>query len=70
MLIYRTAAGWELETGGGRVRLPQQPLTTREDLYEYLAQVSGAPSSSGAAALLAPIERQEVWAAHARKFAL
>ena len=62
MLIYRTAAGWELETGSGRVRLPQQPLTTREDLYEYLAHVEGAPSS-GSGPLLAPIEQQEVWAA-------
>src|ERR1035438_7243257 len=62
MLIYRTAAGWELETGSGRVRLPQQSLTTREDLYDYLAQVTGTPSS-GAGPLLAPIEQQEVWAA-------
>ena len=62
MLIYRTAAGWELETGSGRVRLPQQRLTIREDLYEYLAQVTGTPSS-GAGPLLAPIEQQEVWAA-------
>ena len=61
MLIYRTAAGWELETGSGRVRLPQQSLTTREDLYEYLAQVTGTPSG-GAGPLLAPIEQQEVWA--------
>src|ERR1017187_324192 len=62
MLIYRTAAGWELETGSGRVRLPHEPLTTREDLYEYLAHVEGTPSS-GAGPLLAPIEQQEVWAA-------
>src|ERR1035441_7410672 len=62
MLIYRTAAGWELEPGSGRVRLPHEPLTTREDLYEYLAHVEGTPSS-GAGPLLAPIEQQEVWAA-------
>jgi len=62
MLIYRTALGWELETGSARMRLPQQSLTTREDLYEYLAQTPGTPTSA-AGLLLAPIEQQEVWAA-------
>ena len=39
-------------------------LTTREDLYEYLAAIEGdAGPNSGGHPLVAPIEEQEVWAA-------
>jgi 2-dehydro-3-deoxy-D-arabinonate dehydratase len=68
MRIYQTAGGWELESSrGGRIPVPPQVsgrLTTREDLYQYLAELEGDVSpGSGAHALLAPIEKQEVWAA-------
>jgi len=68
MRIYRTSIGWELEARhGGRIPVPPQAsgqLTTREDLYEYLADIEGeaAPGNHGHA-LVAPIEEQEVWAA-------
>jgi 2-dehydro-3-deoxy-D-arabinonate dehydratase len=64
MLLYRTQNGWELETAAGRVELAAGPITTREDLHEYLesATVSPAPAA-GKSAPLAPIEFQEVWAA-------
>jgi 2-dehydro-3-deoxy-D-arabinonate dehydratase len=68
MRIYRTKAGWELEGAhGGGIPVPPQTsgrLTTREDLYEYLAGIQGdaAPGSS-LHAFVAPIEEQEVWAA-------
>ena len=68
MRIYRTQNGWELEGAhGGRIPVPPQAsgrLTTREDLYEYLAAIEGdAAPHSGGHALMAPIEEQEVWAA-------
>ena len=69
MRIYRTPAGWELETDDARrLALPQDatPLTTREDLHDYLRRIaagSGAAIAGPGARLLAPIERQEVWAA-------
>jgi 2-dehydro-3-deoxy-D-arabinonate dehydratase len=67
MLIYRTATGWELAAGAGRIAVPAQTaghLTTREDLYEYLARLAAEGTASpGNPALLAPIEAQEVWAA-------
>jgi 2-dehydro-3-deoxy-D-arabinonate dehydratase len=68
MRIYQTAGGWELESSrGGRIPVPPQVsggLTTREDLYQYLAELEGDVSpGSSAHALLAPIEEQEVWAA-------
>jgi 2-dehydro-3-deoxy-D-arabinonate dehydratase len=68
MRIYRTQNGWELEGAhGGRIPVPPQAtgrLTTREDLYEYLAAIEGdAAPHSGGHALVAPIEEQEVWAA-------
>jgi 2-dehydro-3-deoxy-D-arabinonate dehydratase len=68
MRIYKTQSGWELEgVHGGRIPVPPQAsgrLTTREDLYEYLAAIEGdAAPSSGGHALMAPIEEQEVWAA-------
>jgi len=68
MRIYRTPTGWELEAAhGGRIPVPPQVngcLSTREDLYEYLAGLAGeAAPGSGGHTLLAPIEDQEVWAA-------
>ena len=68
MLIYRTESGWELEgSHGGRIPVPPQVsgrLTTREDLYDYLAGIEGdAAPGSGGHSLIAPIEEQEVWAA-------
>jgi 2-dehydro-3-deoxy-D-arabinonate dehydratase len=65
MLIYRTPAGWDLDRGHGRMRLPREAahgLSTREDLYEYLAHFP-ATVPAGEGPLLAPIEQQEVWAA-------
>jgi 2-dehydro-3-deoxy-D-arabinonate dehydratase len=67
MRIYRTQTGWELDGGnGGRIPVPPQAsgrLTTREDLYEYLAGLAGDAPTGGGHALVAPIEEQEVWAA-------
>src|ERR1039458_962929 len=68
MRIYRTQTGWELEAAhGGRIPVPPQisgRLSTREDLYEYLAGLEGeAAPGSGGHALVAPMEEQEVWAA-------
>lgn len=63
MLIYRTRSGWELDGGGGRVRVPQgDGLTTREDLYKYLESVTGNTEQADSR-LLAPVEKQEIWAA-------
>jgi 2-dehydro-3-deoxy-D-arabinonate dehydratase len=66
--LYRTGAGWVLETDGRRIALPAAaaPLTTRDDLPAYLAGLARQPRSDAAGALdvvLPPIERQEVWAA-------
>ena len=69
MNLFRTPAGWMVETENGRFALPAEPdgaLTAREDLPEYLAAFTGreAPvTRSDAAAVLAPLEKQEVWAA-------
>jgi len=68
MRIYRTEIGWELEGAhGGRIPVPPQVsgrLTTREDLYEYLAALEGdAAPNSGGLPPIAPLEEQEVWAA-------
>ena len=71
MKLLRTAAGWVVETGGGRFALPPgsaDGLTAREDLPEYLAAVvRDLTSRSGPVAhdtdLLATIDQQEVWAA-------
>ena len=68
MRIYRTQTGWELEANhGGRIPVPPQAsgrLTTREDLYEYLADIEGEAAVVGHThTLVAPIEEQEVWAA-------
>lgn len=67
MLLYRTASGWVLKTGDRFVQVPMSAstgITTREDLCEFLEGVakSGA-SASEPAALLAPMESQEIWAA-------
>lgn len=64
MLLYRTQNGWELETAAGRIALSPGPVTTREDLYEYLETAAAAPAhAAGESRALAPIESQEVWAA-------
>jgi 2-dehydro-3-deoxy-D-arabinonate dehydratase len=65
LLLYRTAQGWAVEPAPGtRLRVPDspEPLTTREDLYSYLESLA-AQQPLPAAALLPPIEHQEVWAA-------
>src|SRR5260221_4063059 len=63
VLLYRTVAGWTLQTSPGPfIRVPPgDRLTTREDLYDYLEGLAGnaEPPSN----LLPPIEAQEVWAA-------
>src|ERR1035438_472933 len=50
MRIYRTQNGWELEANhGGRIPVPPQAngrLTTREDLYEYLADIEGEAAAA------------------------
>jgi len=68
--LFRTSGGWVVETSAGnRFQLPpQEPgtLTTREDLHAYLTTqiISARPESTDVGStLLAPIERQEVWAA-------
>jgi 2-dehydro-3-deoxy-D-arabinonate dehydratase len=67
MHIYRTQAGWELDTGNGKIAVPPQTagrLTTREDLSEYLAWLAGVGAAqTGGHPMRAPIEEQEVWAA-------
>ena len=68
MLLYRTTSAWFAETlPGMAVRVPPQPadrLTTREDLFEYLEELTrGAGPQPVPHGLLAPIEAQEVWAA-------
>jgi 2-dehydro-3-deoxy-D-arabinonate dehydratase len=67
MLLYRTSSGWLLKTGDKFVQVPQNAsggITTREDLHEFLLGVAkgGAPASEPAA-ILAPMESQEIWAA-------
>ena len=57
-----------VETEKGRFTLPAEPdgaLTSREDLPEYLAALTGreAPVYRADAAALPPLEKQEVWAA-------
>jgi 2-dehydro-3-deoxy-D-arabinonate dehydratase len=67
--LLRTRAGWMVETDKGCLTLPVEPegvLTTREDLPEYLAALTGreVPADQSAPAeVLAPLEKQEVWAA-------
>ncbi len=57
-----------VETEKGRFTLPAEPdgaLTSREDLPEYLAALTGreAPVYRADTAALPPLEKQEVWAA-------
>jgi 2-dehydro-3-deoxy-D-arabinonate dehydratase len=67
--LFRTAAGWIVEHDGRRLRLPHEAtagLTVRDDLPEYLSSVArplATVDDSALDHLLAPIERQEVWAA-------
>jgi 2-dehydro-3-deoxy-D-arabinonate dehydratase len=68
VLLFRTAAGWWLQTAPGTgVLLTQDAadsITTREDLYDYLLTISrGLPVVPLPGTPLAPIEQQEVWAA-------
>jgi 2-dehydro-3-deoxy-D-arabinonate dehydratase len=69
MILFRTRAGWIVDTEKGRFTLPVDPdggLTTREDLPEYLAALTAREvpgDRSAPAAVLAPLEKQEVWAA-------
>ncbi len=64
MLVYKTQAGWEVETDAGRKQLTGSGLTTQEDLHGFLHRVApNAPAAPGAGEPLAPIESQEVWAA-------
>ena len=67
--LFRTPDGWSVETERGRVSVPvdrDEALTSREDLAEHLAQIAqraAQPSNHSLERLLAPIDRQEVWAA-------
>lgn len=68
MLLYRTAADWWVQTTPGNgVRLPligTTGLTTREDLFEHLDNLTRSGKSEPLPrGWLAPIESQEVWAA-------
>ncbi len=67
MLLYRAASQWWVQTAPGLgIPLPESAsagLTTREDLLEYLTDISrGHSSQLLPQALLAPIEEQEIWA--------
>ena len=64
--LLRTQAGWILERDQARFHLPPGDPTTREDLPEYLQSLGSALERAPAAAStdpLAPLDRQEVWAA-------
>jgi 2-dehydro-3-deoxy-D-arabinonate dehydratase len=67
--LIRTRTGWFVETAAGPVRVSDEsagPLTSREDLPEWLATCLTRYSASIESALgdlLPPIEKQEVWAA-------
>jgi 2-dehydro-3-deoxy-D-arabinonate dehydratase len=68
MRLFRTAAGWIVETERGRAAVSIEDghaLTTRENLAEYLSAAAkrGAPADVALDQLLPPIEKQEVWAA-------
>jgi 2-dehydro-3-deoxy-D-arabinonate dehydratase len=62
-LLYRTAAGWVVETAPGMAIPAPAGLTTREDLPEFLDQLATSAAAPLPPELLAPIEAQEVWAA-------
>jgi 2-dehydro-3-deoxy-D-arabinonate dehydratase len=68
--LFRTVAGWIVDTGERRVRLSAEAavgLTTRDDLTAFLASTAAALPPLEVVAvpprLLPPVERQEVWAA-------
>jgi 2-dehydro-3-deoxy-D-arabinonate dehydratase len=61
MLIYRTPSGWQTE--GTAIPETAIPLTTREDLFDYLTGLPPTAVEPASPQLLAPIEQQEVWAA-------
>jgi 2-dehydro-3-deoxy-D-arabinonate dehydratase len=68
--LFRTPAGWIVETGTGTRVAVTSPetgtLTARDDLYAYLTSqlASGrAVPPEALGTLLAPVERQEIWAA-------
>jgi len=64
--LYRTASGWWIETAPGMgIAIPAaNSLTTREDLLEYLENVSREGVAKPLPKeFLAPLEEQEVWAA-------
>lgn len=66
MLLYRTTTGWVLQDPAGKFfQVPAGAgLTTREDLHSYLSGVAaGGAEAKEPAALLAPLESQEIWAA-------
>jgi 2-dehydro-3-deoxy-D-arabinonate dehydratase len=60
--LYRTATGWLQQTSKGNTAVPPDDrLTTREDLFDYLQSLTqSAPPPNN---LLPPIQNQEVWAA-------
>jgi len=64
MLLYRTDTRWLLDVDGRPVAVTEPSLSTRDDLYDYLAEFARtAPAAPETARILAPIESQEVWAA-------
>jgi len=66
MLISKTTSGWALQTEGRRLAIPESgaALTTREDLYDYLASLASSTAPAvDESPVLAPIEAQEIWAA-------
>ncbi|HXW07605.1 MAG TPA: fumarylacetoacetate hydrolase family protein [Vicinamibacterales bacterium] len=72
--LFRTPDGWFLDSTAGAVRVAEEGdgLTARDDLPEWLSdlrvpgsefQVPGPDFQVRSPGLLAPLERQEVWAA-------
>ncbi len=60
MLLYRTAAGWVVDNAPVP---PDDRLTTREDLFEYLQSLAHGNPQSAPDDFLVPVQNQEVWAA-------
>ncbi len=67
MKLYRTAQGPVAEFNGNSHLLPTHgwdALIVREDLFDYVKTLSGSERGQGALeTILAPIGKQEVWAA-------
>jgi 2-dehydro-3-deoxy-D-arabinonate dehydratase len=65
--LFRTRDGWILEANGRYLQMPPQAaLTARDDLPAYVAELSRELRDAQAphpGNLLAPVEKQEVWAA-------